>query len=140
MKILSIAAMLLAGVILVGCDDKPATPAGGGDTGDKTKAAMDSAGKQATDAAGAASNAAGDAMAKLKETLGGDPQEMYDKAMAFVKENKIAEATAILAKFESAKSMLPADWAKKVEDLKALIDKAKAAAGAIPGGIPGAGK
>lgn len=140
MKALNFAATLLAGLMLVGCDNSSTSTTGGGDTADKAKAAADSASKQASDATAAVKDAAGDAMAKIKETLGGDPQEMYDKAVGFVKENKLADASAILAKFDSAKSMLPADWLKKVEDLKGMIDKAKAAAGAIPGGLPGAGK
>jgi len=101
--------------------------------------AMDNAMGDGTNAANNAGAATAGAMDDVNKTLGGTPQEMIDKAMAFIKENKLTDAQAILDKLEGVKSKLPAEWASKVDSLRNSLNMAKQGAGAMPS-APGMGK
>ena len=78
---------------------------------------------------------------KAKAALGGeDPQAMVDKAMKYIKDNKLDDAQTIVDKLDSVRSSLPAEWAPRLDQLKSALTTAKKAAGALPGGLPSLGK
>ena len=85
----------------------------------------------------AAQESAGGSLEKAKAALGGeDPQSMADKAMKYIKDNKLDDAQTIVDKLDSVRGSLPADWVPKVDQLKSALTTAKNAAGALPGGLP----
>lgn len=156
-KVFVSTAAILGAITLMGCDNKTETPqapsapstpsAAEKQASDVAKSVTDKATSAATDAKDAtaaaatdAKNAASSALDDAKKQLGEDPQTLIDKAMGFVKENKLTDAQAILDKLEAVKAKLPADWASKIDGLKSAIETAKKGAAALPGGLPGVGK
>lgn len=149
-KKLVLAALAFSGMVMLGCEEKKdVVPAPTAETkttadqaADQAKATADAVKDRTDEAAIAAKDAAKDATAAagvpadVKAQLGGEPQELLDKAMQYVKENKLADAEAILVKLESVKGKLPAEWAGRIEGLRSAINAAKGAAGALPGGAP----
>jgi hypothetical protein len=134
------AAILAASLFVIGCEEEKKN------TMDAAKGAADSAAKSADaakdaakDAAGAAKDAAGsakdaakdtakdagnmmsgmagDAMAKMKEAMGGDPSELLKKAEALIGEGKLPDAKAILEKIKPYVDKLPADLQTKAKEL-----------------------
>lgn len=128
---------------------KDAAAGAGKALGDKAADAKDAAAGAAAagaaagakDTAAGAKDAAAAKMEQAKAALGGeDPQSLFDKAMQYIKDNKLNDAQAILDKFDAAKGKLPPEWAAKVDQLKAALTTAKGAAGALPGGLPSLSK
>jgi len=163
-KFLVTSAAILGAMLILGCDNKTETPqaspppnptpsampsatptptAAEKQAADVSKAVTDKAAATADQAAATTADAKDSAAAKLdeaKKELGEDPQTLLDKAMGYVKENKLTDAEAILTKLESVKGKLPAEWASRIDSLKTAITSAKAGAGALPGNLPAMGK
>lgn len=93
---------------------------------DSAAGAVDAAKDKAAGAVDAAKDKAAGAMDAVKEAATKQATDLYDKAMAAVKENKITDAEGILNQLTALKDKLPADWASKIDSLKSAIDKAKA--------------
>src|SRR5947207_1409211 len=86
-----------------------ATAAGAGQAvGDSAAGAKDATAGMAA----APNETAGGSREKAKAALGGeDPQSMVDKAMEYIKDNKLDDAQTLVDKLDSVRGSLPADWA-----------------------------
>ncbi len=93
----------------------------------ETKAAevKDAAAAKAMEVKDATSAAATDAKAAIVETA----QKYYDQAKGYLASNNLTSASDMISKLDGIKSQLPAEWQTKVDELKAMYDKAKAGVG-----------
>jgi hypothetical protein len=104
-----VAVTILAGAMSAGCDQS-------------------SSSTPPTTAQGAkATQVVSDATAALKTQA----QDLYDKAMTAIKANKLSDAETLVNKLVEMKSKLPPEWQTKVDEVKSMYDKAKAA-GVLP--------
>ncbi len=92
---------------------------------DKAIEMKDATAAKATDMKDSASAAATDAKAAIVETA----QKYYDQAKGYLASNNLTSASDMITKLDGIKSQLPAEWQTKVDDLKAMYDKAKAGVG-----------
>ncbi len=86
----------------------------------------------------AVQNMASSAQSAAKEaaaTVTAEAQKLLDQATQYIKENKMDLADTTIKKLEEMKAQLPAEWQAKIADARAMFDKAKAAAAAIPGAV-----
>lgn len=135
------AAMLAAGLFVIGCDEDATKKAaentsdaakkvedGAKKVADDTGKKMDEAGTKAADGASAVGNMmgdagnkmadmAGDAKKKMMEAMGGDPSELLKKAETLIGEGKLPDAKAILEKIKPYVEKLPADLQPKAKEL-----------------------
>jgi len=86
--------------------------------------------KDATVAKGVeAKDSAASTAADAKASLVATAQEYYDKAKSYITSNNLTSAQDMITKLDGIKTQLPAEWGTKIDDLKALYEKAKAGVG-----------
>lgn len=134
LKRASVWGLVVAGALIVGCDDetnKPApapapAPAPSGTTGgggtDMTPA---------TQPTGAAAGATDAIVAEAKTKL--------QQVTEFIQARKFSDAEPLLKQLEGMKDKLPQAIQDQIVNVRKMFDTAKQGAAAIPGGIPGVG-
>ena len=158
-----VAAVLLGGGLMIGCDteETPTTPPqptpqaqtpaaqadrqardviGQAQSGakDATATATDAANQAAGEAKAAgdqATAAAGDAA----NATTAQAQKLFDQATQYVKENKLDLAEKAVAQLEGMKASLPAEWQPRVEQVRSMLNSAKKTGNLLPGGPGGTG-
>lgn len=125
--------------------DKAASDAGAAVDAAKTDAAaaVDQAASDAgaaadaakTDAA-AAADSAGETAAAAGADVSAEATKLIDQATTYIKENKWDLAESTVKQLEGMKASLPADYQGQVDNVRKMLDTAKAAAGSgikLPG-------
>jgi ElaB/YqjD/DUF883 family membrane-anchored ribosome-binding protein len=146
-----LAAVTICAAAVIGCDTKeepktPVSPPPQPSMTEQTKSMTDAAGSTASDAAAKANemagtasdkagamatdakNAAADASASMTDQV----KTLIDQGMTYVKENKLNDADAVMAKLDGMKDQIPESLKGSYEQLKKAVDAAKAK-GMIPG-------
>jgi len=122
MKFASISALLLTAA-LAGCGDN-ATP-----TAAPAPAPAPTAAVPATPAPPAGDTASAMDAAKLQA------EKLLTDAATYAKENKLELADKAIAGLEELRPKLPAEYGPKIDQVKKLVESAKAAAAKMPAGV-----
>lgn len=94
-------------------------------TAAKATEVKDATAAKATEMKDAATAVGADAKASIVETA----QKYYDQAKGYLASNNLTSANDVIMKLDGIRSQLPAEWQTKVDELKAMYDKAKAGVG-----------
>jgi len=128
MRLTTILAFVLTGVLAIGCEKKEDAAPGG--------AASSTAGEKlpgrdtVSDMTEKAKDAAAGATDKAKEIGNAAVEQatkMVDQVKQYIKDNKLTDAEAIMTKLEGMKSSLPQPVQNAIAECKTMLDKAKAA-------------
>ena len=128
MSRLTIASMLMASAVIVGCnkDDTTAPPRPTADSSSTPSMTTPAATPPAMTTPTTAP--ANDAMAAATTKA----NELLQQGMQYVKENKLDLADKTLTTLDGMKSQLPADWPPKIDQLRSAIQAAKLGSGKMP--------
>jgi DNA anti-recombination protein RmuC len=146
-------ALLLAGAgIMIGCEESSApntaAPAGGlqqatqtaGEHAAQTGAAVEKKAGEVKEKAGEVKDHAAAVADSAQASLIEKAKPLIEEAQKFIKENKLDSAQGIITKLEEIKPKLPQSMQGQIDNLKSLLEKAKAAGGALKDvKLPGTG-
>jgi len=133
-----ISAMVLGGLLIIGCEksEKPTTPASPAAPATPATPAMPatpatpSADASKDAAAGAAATTAPavppPAAAAAVDAKTAEAQKLLDQATEYIKENKLDLADKTLTQLEGMKASLPPEWASKIDTARKSLTAAKA--------------
>jgi hypothetical protein len=126
---LALAASIVGLTLLGGCGKDESAPAGNPSANQATPTAQ-----QVADQANKAAAGAGEQTRSVSAAMTSEAQKLMADATAYIKDKKFDLADQTVKKLEEMKPQLPAEYGPKIDQLRTLLNSAKATGGIkIPG-------